>query len=63
MKNNNLDLLSSALRSVGGNFDVPTLDLVLSVKELVDQKGTEVSIGEIGALAASIADKYRTSNQ
>ncbi|MCK8523072.1 hypothetical protein M0D21_15955 [Aquimarina sp. D1M17] len=57
--NNNLELLSSALRTVGGNFDIPTLDLILSVKDLVDAKGTDVSIGEIGAVSNAIAEKYK----
>lgn len=59
MKNNNLELLSSALRTVGGNFDVPTLDLIFSVKDLIDAKGAEISIGEIGLISNQIAEKYK----
>ncbi len=58
MQNNNLELLSSALRAVGGNFDIPTLDLILSVKELVDKKGDEISIKEIATVSNKIAEKY-----
>ena len=54
----NLELLSSALRTIGANFDVPTLELILAVKELVDAKGADISIGEIGAISNVIAEKY-----
>ena len=58
MKNDNLELLSSALRAVGGNFDVPTLDLILSVKALLDEKGEAISLGDINVISGKIARKY-----
>jgi len=57
--NNNLELLSSALRSIGADFDVPTLDLVLTVNELVGEKGLNISIGEVGEISNQIAEKYQ----
>ncbi len=59
MDNNNLELLSSALRTVGANFDVPTLELIMVIKELIEQKGAEISLGEIGAISNQIAEKYK----
>ena len=59
MENNNLDLLASALRTAGGNFDIPTLDLILSIKQLVDEKGADISIGEIAAISNQVAQKYQ----
>lgn len=57
--NNNLELLSSALRTVGANFDVPTLDLIMTVNELVNQKGLDISLGEVGEISNRIAEKYQ----
>ncbi|WP_010177710.1 hypothetical protein [Aquimarina agarilytica] len=57
--NNNLELLSSALRTVGANFDVPTLDLIMTVNELVNQKGLDISLGEVGEISNMIAEKYQ----
>ncbi len=57
--NNNLELLSSALRTVGANFDVPTLDLIMTVNELVNQKGLDLSLGEVGEISNMIAEKYQ----
>ena len=34
METKNLELISAALRTIGGNFDVPTLDLIFS-KDIV----------------------------
>lgn len=59
MENKNLDLLASALRTAGGNFDIPTLDLILSIKQLVDEKGADISIGEIAAVSQEVAQKYQ----
>ena len=58
----NLELLSSALRTIGANFDVPTLELILAVKELVDAKGADISIGEIGTISNAIAEKYKLNS-
>ncbi|MEL6537218.1 MAG: hypothetical protein AAFQ98_17485 [Bacteroidota bacterium] len=62
MENTNLDLLASALRTAGGNFDIPTLDLILSLKKLVDEKGAEISLGEIAAISNQVAQKYQSAN-
>lgn len=55
---NNLELLSSALRTVGGNFDVPTLELIFAVNDVIKEKGVDISIGEIVSLSNQIAEKY-----
>lgn len=63
MKNENLEVLASALRTAGGNFDIPTLDLILTIKELVDEKGTDISLGDIGSIRNEIASRYRPQEQ
>lgn len=63
MENRNLELLASALRTAGGNFDIPTLDLILSIKQLVDEKGADISIGEIASVSNQIAQKYQVNSQ
>ncbi|MGB5820726.1 MAG: hypothetical protein WBG90_14670 [Saonia sp.] len=62
MEKRTLELLSAALRTVGGNFDVPTLDLILSVLEEVKTKGEDVSIGDIKSISQKIAGKYGIDN-
>ena len=62
MEHNNLELLASALRTAGGNFDIPTLDLILSIKNLVDEKGADISIGEIATISSQVAQKYQQGN-
>lgn len=59
----NLELLSSALRSIGANFDVPTLDLIMTVNDLIKEKGVNVSFGEVGELSNNIAEKYQLNKQ
>ena len=59
----NLELLSSALRSIGANFDVPTLDLIMTVNSLIEKKGMDVSFGEIGEISNAIAEKYQLNKQ
>ncbi|WP_136468752.1 hypothetical protein [Flagellimonas onchidii] len=54
-----LELLSAALRTVGGNFDVPTLDLILTVLKEVENKGGDISIGNVKAIAAQVMEKYQ----
>ena len=63
MKNENLELLASALRTAGGNFDIPTLDLILTIKELVDEKGIDISLGDIGTVRNEVASRYRSQEQ
>ncbi len=58
MKNNELQLLSAALRTIGGDFDIPTLDLILNVLEAVKTKGEAISIGDVKGISAQIAKKY-----
>ena len=58
MKNENFELLSAALRSIGGNFDVPTLELIFLVNEEIKSKGDHVSIGDIRKVSQKIAQKY-----
>jgi len=59
MVHKNLDLLASALRTAGGNFDIPTLDLILSIKTLIDEKGADISLGEIANISSAVAQKYQ----
>lgn len=59
----NLELLSSALRSIGANFDVPTLDLILTINELVNEKGLDISLGDVGKISNAIAEKYQLNKQ
>lgn len=61
--NQNLELLSSALRSIGANFDVPTLDLIMTVNELVKKKGMDLSLGDVGEISNNIAQKYQLNKQ
>ncbi len=58
MNNNNLELLASALRTAGVNLDIPTLDLILTIKDIVDKKGLEISLGDIGTIRNDITIKY-----
>lgn len=58
-----LEMLSAALRTVGGNFDIPTLDLILSVLEEVKSKGNAISIGDVKELSRKVMDKYKTHEQ
>lgn len=58
-----LQLLSAALRTVGGNFDVPTLDLILSVLEEIKIKGETISIGDVNELSKTIFEKYKVNEQ
>jgi len=60
---NQLQLLSAALRTVGGNFDVPTLDLILSVLEEVKSKGDTISIGDVKELSQKVMEKYKVDEQ
>ena len=61
--NKNLELLSSALRSIGASFDVPTLDLIMQVNELVNAKGVDLSLGDVGEISNGIAEKYQLNKQ
>ena len=63
MDTKSLELLSAALRTLGGNFDVPTLDLILSVQEEIMSKGESISIGDVKALNERIMAKYKISEQ
>ncbi len=54
-----LGLLSAALRTIGGNFDVPTLDLIFSVADEVGKNGDKVSIGDVRKISQRIAKKYQ----
>jgi len=62
MDTKKLDLLSAALRTLGGNFDVPTLEMIFSLKEEIDTKGEAISIGEVRAVSQKIAEKYQENN-
>jgi hypothetical protein len=53
-----LELLSAALRTIGGNFDIPTLHLIFSVYEEIDKKGENISIGEVKRISEEIAKIY-----
>lgn len=63
MEKHPLELLSAALRTVGGNFDVPTLDLILSVLEETKNKGENISIGDVKLISRKIAEKYGLDTQ
>jgi hypothetical protein len=54
----NLELLSAALRTIGGNFDIPTLELIFSVMKEIEERGEEISIGDVRAISGKIAKKY-----
>ncbi|WP_375587726.1 hypothetical protein [Flagellimonas aurea] len=62
MDTKKLELLSAALRTLGGNFDVPTLEMIFSLKEEIDTKGEAISIGEVRAVSQKIAKKYQENN-
>lgn len=62
MDTKKLELLSAALRTLGGNFDVPTLEMIFSLKEEIDAKGEAISIGEVRAVSQKIAEKYQENN-
>ncbi|MBW8242512.1 hypothetical protein K1F50_06835 [Muricauda oceani] len=62
MDTKKLELLSAALRTLGGNFDVPTLEMIFSLKEEIDAKGEAISIGEVRAVSQKIAEKYQDNN-
>ena len=60
---NTIELLSSALRTIGANFDVPTLELILKVHEKVIEKGADISLSEIGTISSDIAEKYKLKQE
>ena len=59
METKHLELISAALRTIGGNFDVPTLDLIFSVAEAVNKNGDQISIGDIRKISEQLAQKYQ----
>ncbi|MEP2059158.1 MAG: hypothetical protein ABJJ05_15205 [Maribacter litoralis] len=63
MDNKTLELLSASLRTVGGNFDIPTLDLILTVLDKVKAKGESISIGDVKGISKEIAKKYGIDKQ
>ena len=63
MKDRDLELVSAALRTIGGNFDVPTLDLIFAVLEQVKIKGEGISIGDVRAISSKIELKYETNKK
>lgn len=63
MDNHTLELLSVSLRTVGGNFDIPTLDLILTVLDEVKTKGEKISIGDVKGISQEIAKKYGIDKQ
>ena len=62
MEEQKMELLSAALRTIGGNFDVPTLDLIFKVAEEINKNGESISIGDVRNLSKQIAQKYQQSN-
>ncbi|MBW8242517.1 hypothetical protein K1F50_06860 [Muricauda oceani] len=61
MKERKLELLSAALRTVGGNFDIATLDLIFTVSVELEKKGENMTLGEVKTISTKVMKKYQTS--
>jgi hypothetical protein len=53
-----LDLLISALSSIGVNTNHQALEVIFKIKELVEEKGEELNLKEIRQTALEISQKY-----
>lgn len=58
-----LELLSSSLRVLGLNLDIPTLDLIFTLQQELNKKEANISLAEIHKLSAEIAQKYKLEKQ
>lgn len=58
-----LELLSSSLRVLGVNLDIPTLDLIFTLQKELSEKEANISLAEIHELSAVVAQKYNLDSK
>lgn len=58
-----LELLSSSLRVLGVNLDIPTLDLIFTLQKELSEKEANISLAEIHELSAEVAQKYNLDSK
>lgn len=60
MEMQQLELLASSLRVLGLNLDVPTLDVILTLRNKLEDKQADISLAEIHSLSVETMSKYNT---
>ena len=58
-----LSLLLKTVKSLGVNIDIITLDLILSLRNLVLEKGANISLNDIEILSQAVINKYQEQKQ